>query len=1522
MTRNRVRTLLALSLVMSWAAGESAQGGGGVRDGLTPGEFESNVFSAEDISNPVVAAPLPPEDRVNSSAAIADSLTAVQAAGLDSATVQFDQLPLNGRHPGGGYAHLQWGESTELETPAGNVYIQGTIVYSENFEDFSLGPISGQSGWTGSGIIEETSFTGFGERTAVREFFGPAPNTLGMRSPLFPDVIGSLSLDVVIEGAGARHAITPIDFSFPLVNTRLVFEPNGEIVALQLDPESGSGVFEPTTGSWKSGEVNRFTFEIGHQGSLTIRQNGPVIFEGTDVVSDSLGYTIGMNRLNIEHFDVTGSTSVYIDNIEAVRLIDARLYVDHQSPAPPGERDGLSWDTAFVSLEDALSAAALPGVQTRQIWIAAGRYVPENLLDGGDPRSATFLVPPGVQLIGGFAGGETNYSQRDPASNPVILNGDLLSDDGPNFENREDNAYSVVTILGDPKVEHPEALLDSLAIRGGNANGAAPWNTGGGVRMEHADAQMRDVRIVDCSAASGGGMSLMSDSAARFLSGEISGCRATGDGGGVLAVDSWMRLSRSVVAHNRAVTGSGGGVHFSGAAPDGTRLIDRTLFHNNRAAGPGGGAAAGDTRIVNCTFAANRASRGAGVHILGGDLAQLHNSIVYHNRATNVSGRSAQVSFGTPLMGGNNAIDIRFNCIQNLDSFTDAPTTPILGNNIAANPILTDHLGEDFQLFPGSPCIDAGSNSLQVSDDISPVSDQSTPNTGEGSPPIVDMGHHEFDPSADGAPRIWTRPEGGSLQNPGGGLPIPGVGWWPANPAPDAEGHGVFQIDGAYSVGPETADFTTGRLTFVRGDVTIDTSDVSSIVGLFAPQESLAVGYWAGESATVRIEGESVIVEEAVIGRDPGSFGELIVSPDALLQAEMTRIVSGRHHLEDPTTLLMGQVVVERNGTLSGSGEIFFDSPNGVVENKGIVAPGDGSGTGSLTLSNLDYVQKSSGSLSIDIASPTENSSLVLDGLDAELSGSLLLNFVGGYVPTVGATFELITLPNVNSLVQGVFSAIHVSGLPAGLGVEIEYPVLRGMQAQAVTVTVIQVASPAVDFEEFESFDVPGMPAAGALIDVNGDGRLDLIVVVPDQDDPENSPGVAAVLLNQGTTNGDWDGFELEAIFPVGANPVAIAVADFDNADGPDIAVANRGDDSLSVLLNQGVDGMGAWLGFSGAIDIPVLNAPRDVAAADFDGDGLVDLAVSGLDDNGEGALMILTNLGLSRSARGTSFSPTQTLVVGIGSGTINPMDTDGDKDPDIPTDILAAEEGSNEVVQFANVDLTGMFAEEARLEVGSEPSDIVDGDLSGNGFPDVVVSNFNDGTLSVLENNGDGTFASAITLPVGPEPVSVALADVDGEGALPGHHPNLDILAIANNDEGRPVLKLLRNIRGQEIGLFFAPVEELDAETWPVQVLVGDLTGNDKSDIVTINADPDPPPKKKALEDVTVFLNLGGFTLGDLNGDGSVGSADLAILLGSWGVCPPEPKPCPADISGDGSVGSADLATLLGNWGNSSESR
>ena len=55
---------------------------------------------------------------------------------------------------------------------------------------------------------------------------------------------------------------------------------------------------------------------------------------------------------------------------------------------------------------------------------------------------------------------------------------------------------------------------------------------------------------------------------------------------------------------------------------------------------------------------------------------------------------------------------------------------------------------------------------------------------------------------------------------------------------------------------------------------------------------------------------------------------------------------------------------------------------------------------------------------------------------------------------------------------------------------------------------------------------------------------------------------------------------------------------------------------------------------------------------------------------------------------------------------------------------------------------------------------------------------------------------------------------------------------------------------------------------------------------------------------------------LGDLDGSGSVGAADLLALLASWGSCPDLPETCPADLDLDNIVGASDLLILLANWG------
>lgn len=70
-----------------------------------------------------------------------------------------------------------------------------------------------------------------------------------------------------------------------------------------------------------------------------------------------------------------------------------------------------------------------------------------------------------------------------------------------------------------------------------------------------------------------------------------------------------------------------------------------------------------------------------------------------------------------------------------------------------------------------------------------------------------------------------------------------------------------------------------------------------------------------------------------------------------------------------------------------------------------------------------------------------------------------------------------------------------------------------------------------------------------------------------------------------------------------------------------------------------------------------------------------------------------------------------------------------------------------------------------------------------------------------------------------------------------------------------------------------------------------------------------------RVLLEGVAFLGLQFACVSDLNGDGSVGGADLGILLAAWGGCNPGVW-CPADFDGDGKVNGQDLGVLLGEWG------
>jgi hypothetical protein len=133
-----------------------------------------------------------------------------------------------------------------------------------------------------------------------------------------------------------------------------------------------------------------------------------------------------------------------------------RIYVDSTnfSEFP----DGLSWETAFNNLQQALSIANT----TDTIWMAKGTYYPS----AGD-RNVSYALNEGIAIHGGFQTGMTLLSQRT-GNDETILSGNI----GVKLDST-DNAYHVI------KSSATRLLLDMLSIVGGTANGGGDDSQGG-----------------------------------------------------------------------------------------------------------------------------------------------------------------------------------------------------------------------------------------------------------------------------------------------------------------------------------------------------------------------------------------------------------------------------------------------------------------------------------------------------------------------------------------------------------------------------------------------------------------------------------------------------------------------------------------------------------------------------------------------------------------------------------------------------------------------------------------------------------------------------------------------------------------------------------------------------------------------------------------------------------------------------------------------------------------------------------
>ncbi len=375
------------------------------------------------------------------------------------------------------------------------------------------------------------------------------------------------------------------------------------------------------------------------------------------------------------------------------------------------------------------------------------------------------------------------------------------------------------------------------------------------------------------------------------------------------------------------------------------------------------------------------------------------------------------------------------------------------------------------------------------------------------------------------------------------------------------------------------------------------------------------------------------------------------------------------------------------------------------------------------------------------------------------------------------------------------------------------------------------LAQTPVTFAPQVSFATSASTSSVVAADVNGDGKPDMLAA-------NFASATVGVLLNTTATGAGVASFAAQVTFATGRGPLSVAAADV-NGDGKlDMLVANYIDNNtVSVLLNTTATGaatpsFAAQVTFATGVGSNSTN-PNGMVAADVNGDGKPDMLVANFSSNNVGVLLNTTATG----AATPSFAAQATFATG---GNSNPTylavaDLNGDGKPDV----LVANQFTNNVGVLFNTTTTGAstasFAAQVTFTVGFRPASVAAADVNGDGKPDVLVANSGNGTVGVLLN-GTATgasapsFSSQTTFATGSNPRGVAAADVNGDGK-----PDL---LVANNSGGTVSVLLNTTATGAATPSFAAQAT-FTTGTNPSSVAAADVNGDGKPDLVVANTSP-----------------------------------------------------------------------------------
>ena len=412
-----------------------------------------------------------------------------------------------------------------------------------------------------------------------------------------------------------------------------------------------------------------------------------------------------------------------------------------------------------------------------------------------------------------------------------------------------------------------------------------------------------------------------------------------------------------------------------------------------------------------------------------------------------------------------------------------------------------------------------------------------------------------------------------------------------------------------------------------------------------------------------------------------------------------------------------------------------------------------------------------------------------------------------------GNTLFLATLPGASATFAKTLSIVQHAqrvllrvedGRPATFFVGEHYPITLALLSASLAGPVSQLSAAsltgAVSFPRTD-YPVGHTPSSIAVADFNGTGNLDLAVA-------NEGDSTASILLG----NGDGT-FQPQTTVPTGIGPDAIATADFNEDGKPDLAVANFTDDTISILLGNG-DGT-----FTPGTTITGVKSPVAMIGADFNNDGIPDLAVL---DQTDGRVIVLLGNG-----DGT-FRTRTTTSVGLSPSALVTADFNADG----KIDLAVTNGGSNAVSVLIGAG-DGTFSRRIDFATGTGPSAIASADFNGDGRPDLAVTNKIDDTLSILLGNGDGTFSLLTNLTTDAGPTAVVAGDFSSDG-LP------DLLVVCQSASDVDIFLGLGSAT-------FSPPIAVATGTGPVAAASGVFNGNALLDVAVVN---------QSANTVSVILN------------------------------------------------------------------